>query len=168
MLGDSRVRYLDRTFCEADRKGRMTCCLPGAGVKDVAERYRGIVKGTGKEALVVVHVGVNDVRRVRPEELVQRYRELLREVKDSGRRCVVSGVLPRQKVGGLWLSQAKGLNDRLRWMCQESGVGFMDEWDRFVGRRELYAMDGIHFSRKGVQVLSECLEKVVRQHSQGN
>ena len=168
VLGDSRIRYLDRTFCEADRKGRMTCCLPGAGVKDVVERYRGIVKGTGEEALVVVHVGVNDVRRVRSEELVERYRELLREVKESGRRCIVSGVLPRQKVGSLWLLQAIGLNDRLRRMCGESGVGFMDEWDRFYGRQELYARDGIHFSRKGVQELSECLERTVRQYSQGN
>ena len=50
-----------------------------------------MVEGTGKEALVVVHVGVNDVGRVRSEELVERYRELLREIKESGRRCIVSG-----------------------------------------------------------------------------
>ena len=168
VVGDSRIRYLDRTFCEADRKGRMSCCLPGAGVKDVADRFSRIVKGTGEEALVVVHVGVNDVRKVRSEELVARYRELLRKVKESGRRCIVSGVLPRQKVGGLWLSQAIGLNDRLRTLCGEYEVGFMDEWDRFFGRQELYARDGIHFSRKGVQELSECLERTVRQYSQGN
>ena len=30
----------------------MTCCLPGAGVRDVVERYGRIVKGTGKEAVV--------------------------------------------------------------------------------------------------------------------
>ena len=45
----------------------MTCCLPGAGVQDVVERYKKVVKGTGKEALVVLHVGVNDVGRVRSE-----------------------------------------------------------------------------------------------------
>jgi len=58
----------------------MTCCLPGAGVHDVVQRYKQVVKGTGKEALVMVHVGVNDVGRVGSEELVSRYRELLREV----------------------------------------------------------------------------------------
>ena len=36
------------------------------------------------------------------------------------------GVLPRQRVGGVWLSQAIGLNDRVSKMCRESGVGFMD------------------------------------------
>ena len=72
VLGDSRIRYLDETFCEADRARRMTCCLPGTGVQDVVERYKRVVEGTGKEALLVVHVGVNDVGRVRTEELVDR------------------------------------------------------------------------------------------------
>ena len=167
ILGDSRVRYLDRTFCEADRGKRMTCCLPGAGVQDVVKRVRGVVKGTGKEALVVVHVGVNDIGRVGSEELFIRYKDLLRELKESGRRCIVSGVLPRQRVGSLWHSHALGLNDRIKKLCKEGGVGFIDEWDRFYGRQELYAMDGVHFSRKGVQELSECLERAVKQN-QGN
>ena len=50
----------------------------------------------------------------------------MREVKESGRRCIVSGVLPRLKVGGVWLSKAIGLNDRLSGMCMESGAGFVD------------------------------------------
>ena len=61
-----------------------------------------------------------------------------------------------------------GLNERLMRMCGEDGVSFMDEWSRLYGRQELYARDGVHFSRKGMQELSECLERVVRQSSQGN
>ena len=74
ILDDSRIRYLDGTFCEADRKRRMTCCLPGAGVQDVVKRYRRVVDGTGKEVLVVVHMEVNDVGRMRSKELLDRYR----------------------------------------------------------------------------------------------
>ena len=121
----------------------------------------------GKEVLVVVHVGMNDVGRVRSEELVDRYKELLREIKESDRRCIVSGVLPRQGVRGWWLSHATGLKERLMRMCGEDGVDFIDEWSRFYGRQELYARDGVHFSRKGVHELSECLERAV-QSSQGN
>ena len=68
---------------------------------------------------------------------------------------------------GWWLSHALDLNERLRRMCGENGVGFMDEWSRFYGRQKLYARDGVHFSRKEVQELSECLERAVRQFSQG-
>ena len=53
-------------------------------------------------------------------------------------------------------------------MCGEDGVSFMDEWSRFYGTQELYAWYGVHFSRKGVQELSECIERSVRQSSQGN
>ena len=60
------------------------------------------------------------------------------------------------------------MNDRLSKMCRESGVGFVEEWSSFYGRQELYARDGIHFSRRGVRELRECLERVVRQYSQGN
>ena len=45
----------------------------------------------------------------------------------------MSGVLPRLRVGGMWLSQAIGLNDRLIKMRRESGVGFVDEGIRFYG-----------------------------------
>ena len=41
-------------------------------MKEVVERYGGIVKGTEKEAVVVVHVGVNDGGRVKSEELLMR------------------------------------------------------------------------------------------------
>ena len=92
----------------------------------MVERYKKVVEGTGKEALLVVHVGVNDVGRVRSEELMLGYRELLREIRESGRRCIVSGVFPLHGVRGWWLSHALGLNERLMRMC---GGG----WGRFYG-----------------------------------
>ena len=39
---------------------------------------------------------MNDVGRVRSEKLEDRYKKLLREVKENGKRCRVSGVLPRR------------------------------------------------------------------------
>ena len=33
---------------------------------------------------------------------------------------------------------------------EEDGVGFMDDWSRFYGIQELYARNGVHFSRKGM------------------
>ena len=44
VLGDSRIRYLDETFCEADRVRRMMCSLPGVGVQDLVERYKRVVE----------------------------------------------------------------------------------------------------------------------------
>ena len=162
VIGDSLTRYLDRTFCEKERKKRVRVCFPGAGVNDVAERYERLVKGAARDSVVVLHVGTNDVDRVRSEELVARFRSMLEKVRESGRRCVVSGILPRCQVGSGWHSRAIGVNERVRKMCEKMGMFFMDEWCEFYGRKDLFAMDGVHLSRKGVKMMSECLEKAVK------
>ena len=161
LIGDSQVRYMDREFCLKERKKRMRVCLPGAGVKDISDRYDRIVRGSSKEAIVVVHVGVNDIGKVRSVELVKRYREIIGKIRDSGRKCVVSGVLPRIDVGLEWMSRAIGLNDSVRSLCAQMDARFLDVWDDYVGEREMYAMDGLHLSMKGVKHLSKCLERVI-------
>ena len=66
-----------------------------------------------------------------------------------------------------WLSRAIGVNEQLKGVCKDIGVSFVDDWDRVFGRRELYARDGVHLSRKGVDVLSECLERGVGMECRG-
>ena len=168
VVGDSMVRYLDRTFCEKQRKKRMRVCFPGAGVRDVTERYDRVVAGSARESVVVLHVGSNDVERVRSEELIGRYRELLEKVGRSGRKCIMSGVLPRMNVGSMWHARAIGLNERVKEMCRSMNVQFMDEWSKFYGRKELYAIDKVHLSKRGVDVLSDCLERAIGSCFQGN
>ena len=87
----------------------------------------------------------------------------LEKVRASGRRCVVSGVLPRCQVGVGWYSRAIRMNERVRKLCEKMGMSFMDEWSDFFGRRDLFAMDGVHLSRQGVKVLSDCLERAVKR-----
>lgn len=172
VVGDSQVRYLDST-CVRDRSRWKCESLSGAGVKRVSEVAERRVREMEREGVVVLHVGGNDVRAGGSEELVARYREMLGKIRESGRRCVVSGVLPRFWAGragisvGEWLSRAIGVNERLKVLCREAGVSFVEEWDRFYGRRELYVRDGVHLSGKGVEVLRECLERAVRIECRG-
>ena len=142
-------------------------CMPGAGVKAVSEEVQKRVGGMEREGVVVLHVGGNDVRAGGSEELVARFREMLGKIRESGRRCVVSGILPRVYVSREWLSRTIGVNDRVKGMCKDVGVSFVDVWDRFYGRRDLYARDGVHLSRKGVDVLSGCLEGGVGMECRG-
>lgn len=76
-------------------------------------------------------------------------------------------MLPRYSVGrgisvGEWMSRAIGVNERVKALCKDVGASYVDEWDSFVGQRELYARDGVHLSGMGIDVLSECLERAVR------
>ena len=167
VMGDSQVRYLDSTFCGKDRGRRTNVCMPGAGVKAVSEEVQKRVREMERDGVVVLHVGGNDIRARRSQELVNRYEEMLRKIKETGRRCVVSGILPRVNASREWLSRAIGVNEQLKGVCKDVGVSFVDDWDKVFGRRELYVRDGVHLSRKGVDVLSECLERGVGMECRG-
>lgn len=64
-------------------------------------------------------------------------------------------------------ARAIGGNERVKGVCKEGGGSFMDEWDRLLGRREVYAWDGVHLSRRGIDGLSECLERAVGRVCRG-
>ena len=43
-----------------------------------------------------------------------------------------------------------GMAQQLRW---EEEVGFVDLWDSFVGKEEMYLREGLHLSVKGLPLL---------------
>ena len=169
LIGDSQVRYLDRTFCEKARDKRLRVCFPGARVHDVSDRLDRLLVGTGRDAVVVVHVGGNDIGRTRSEELLKRYRVMLEKVKASGRVGVVCGVIPRLRGDEVWLSRAINLNGKIETMCRSLGLRFVDGWDTFFGKHEMFSKDGIHPSRVGAEVYGLQLDVTVKEISrQGN
>ena len=46
-------------------------------------------------------------------------------------------------------------------LCKEEDVGYVDLWDSFVGREDMYGRDGLHLSGKGSAVLAEGLSGAV-------
>ena len=67
------IRGTDRSFCGRVRDSRIVCCLPGARVKDISERFQDILKGEGEQPEVVVHIGTNNIGRKRDEVLKYEY-----------------------------------------------------------------------------------------------
>ena len=118
LVGDSMIRHLDKTFQNKDRRKRMRVCFPGARVNDIVDRIDSEFVNTNADATVIVHVGTNDIGYKRSEELIKRYRELIEKMKDSGRRCMISGILPRLGAGQEWKSRALCVNDRVRKLCR--------------------------------------------------
>ena len=161
VIGDSQVRFLDRVFCDKDRKNRISVCLPGAGIGDVGDRVGRCLAGEGVKPIVCLSAGGNDIGRVRSEELVRRCKETLGRVRDLGGVPVMCGVLPRMRAGKRWLSYALALNCRLAEHCKSNGWAFIDHWDLFYGKQELYTQDSIHLSKEGVEVFASALERQV-------
>ena len=38
-------------------------------------------------------------------------------------------------------------NGMVKWLCTEEEVGYVDMWDSFVGKEEMYVRDGLHLGR---------------------
>ena len=161
IVGDSQVRYLDRAFCARDRKRRTRVCFPGAGVGHVSERIEACMANEGIKPIVCLSAGGNDVGKVRSEELLRRFKEVLGKVRDRGGIPLVCGILPRRKVGCEWLCRAIAMNCRLAEHCKANGWTFVDNWDRFFGNDHLYQRDGVHLSHRGFQLLADVLEREV-------
>ena len=163
IYGDSRTRFLDRAFCEKNREKRMRVCLPGAKLKDLSDRLDDVIRGSRPDSVVIVHGGVNDVGNTLSEELFGTYKTMVAKLVKSRRKCIITGILPKYRAGLEWSSRALGMNERVRKLCKENNIQFLDYWGRFWDKKELYSMDGYHFSRSGVLMLSELYEKELTQ-----
>ena len=53
------------------------------------------------------------------------------------------------------------VNGMVRRLCKEEEVGYVDLWDSFVWKEEMYARDGLHLSGREAFVFSEGLSGVV-------
>ena len=49
-------------------------------------------------------------------------------------------------------SSRVAVNKMVKQLCREEEVGFVDLWDSFVGKEEMYLRDGLHLSGKEAAV----------------
>ena len=92
---------------------------------------------------MLVHFGTNDVDKKGSEEVMGRYRELVRELKRVRvGQIVLSGILP---VRGEYTRNNRriSINLRLQALCQVEGVGFLNMWEHFEQGDGLFSKDGL-------------------------
>ena len=167
-VGDSIVRKTVRLSKGMD----VVVCLPGARIEHVTERVEKIM-GRGNGGSILVHIGTNNTDKEGTTAIVEKYRNLLRKMKKARvGQIILSGVLPvfgnrihgyrnskRMAVNGMVKRMA--VNGMVKRLCKEEEVGYVDLWDSFVGKEEMYARDGLHLSGKGAAVFAERLSGAV-------
>ena len=65
------------------------------------------------------------------------------------------------RIHGYRNSKRMAVNGMVKRLCKEEEVGYVDLWDSFVGKEEMYARDGLHLSGKGAAVFAEVLSGAV-------
>lgn len=153
VIGDSLVRGIDRRFCGSKRDSRMVCCLPDAKVRDVSDRVFRILKGEGKQSQVVVHIGTNDIGKKRDGDLKQEFLELGWKLRAKTKHVVISGTLPVPRDSELRNRERVQLNMWLQGWCRREGFRYVDNWNTFWGRWDLYKQDGVHLNQRGTNIL---------------
>ena len=159
-VGDSIVRKTDRVLNKGDD---VVVCLPGAKIEAITERVKNIV-GSGKGGSVLVHVGTNNVEREGTTAIVRKYRQLVRTLKQTRvEQVILSGILPVMGRRGHKYRNCRGMaiNMLVQRLCREEEVGFVDLWESFVGRGDMYMKDGLHLSGKGAAVFADKLSAAV-------
>ncbi len=131
--------------------------VSGAGIGHIVD----MVERGMSQTIVCLSAGGNDIRRVGSVDIFIRFRETLGKVRNKGGIPVVCGILPRCGKGDEWLSRAISVNNRLAAHCDTNGWLFIDTWNLFFGKEELYAKDGVHLSFKEVEVLSNALDRAL-------
>ena len=159
-VGDSIVKKTDTKL----NKGKdVVVCLQVARIEHVTERVEKIM-GRGKGGTILVHVGTNYADKEGTTAIVEQYRKLLKKTKQARMgQIIISGILPvfGNRIQGYRNSKRMALNGMVERLCKEEDVGYVDLWDSFVGKEDMYARDGLHMSGKGAAVFAEGLSGAV-------
>ena len=159
-VGDSIMRKTDSRLSKGED---VVVCLPGARIEHVTERVEKIM-GRGNGGTILVHVGTNNADKEGTTAIVEKYRDLLKKTKQARvGQIIISGILPvfGNRIQGYRNSKRMAVNGMVERLCKDEDVGYVDLWDSFVGREDMYRRDGLHLSGKGAAVFAEGLSGAV-------
>ena len=151
-VGDSIVRKTDSRLNKGED---VVVCLPGARIEHVTARVEKIM-GRGKGGTILVHIGTNNADKEGTTAIVDKYSKLLKKTKEARvGQIILSGILPvfGNRIDGYRNSKRMAINGMVKRLCKEEDVGYVNLWDSFVGKEEMYARDGLHLSGKGMPFL---------------
>ena len=159
-VGDSIVRKTDTRLSKGED---VVVCLPGARIEHVTERVEQIM-GRGNGGSILVHIGTNNADKEGTTAILEKYRNLLKKTKQAVvGQIILSGILPvfGNRIQGYRNSKRMAVNGMVKRLCKEEEVGYVDLWDIFVGKEEMYVRDGLHLSGKRAAVFAEGLSGAV-------
>ena len=103
----------------------------------MTERVENVL-GHGQGGSILVQLWTNDADRDGTTKIIKRYRELVETLKKTRvEQIILSGILPVMRGRGATFRNCKrmAINAILEQMCEEKGVGFVDLWGYFVGKK---------------------------------
>ena len=156
VFGDSRVRDMGRAF-KIDNKQRQVHVYPGATIDDIDHAIS--QHNDDRNQCLVVNIGTNDAnhRRSTPNAVITKYRRLLTTMAKKSQHRYVVNVAPRLNASANENRKISEINERLKMLCEDTGVTYIDAWSSFHDRTTMYKRDGVHFTRRGTRLLASLI-----------
>ena len=117
-----------------------------------------------KDVCLVVNVGNNDAHdggKVSSRDIHQKFKGLIRAMKNKSNKCIVNSILPRLRSNPYCMNRVDEINKSLKALCDKENIMFNDISNAFMGKPSLFRHDGIHLSNKGIDVMSQLMNIAV-------
>lgn len=147
IIGDSTVRYVSVNNAH-------TVVFPGATVAVITEKIQEVMTSFPAADSLIVHAGTNDVRKQQSELLKRDFIQLFGVLKHLHYSVSISGPTPSPGHGPGRFSRLLSLNSWLQSACRTHNVNFINNFDLFWQRNNLFAVDGLHLNFAGARALS--------------
>ena len=117
IIGDSIVRDQITEFCGRNRSNRKRMCMPEGRLNDITAAYDEATSQVDTNTLLIIHAGTNGVMNTRSEELLEKYRKLIRQYKCKTNKIILSGILPRSNAPTAFFNRAFSTNLSIKFAC---------------------------------------------------
>lgn len=166
LVGDSIIRGQLNQFCKRNKNKRKRFCFPGANIDTLASSFDSFSKDDSPDTHYILHIGTNDISGPkRNPEILTKYRELIKKIKDRNRTVSCSAVLPRAKCSLALHNKTFNFNSQLASLCRELNIPLLNSWDNFIKPDHLYKEDGLHLSAVGDARFGRLLNSHVKDFS---
>ncbi len=147
-----RVKFIYPRQKSHGKSNRMR--LNGARVNDIIAARNDATTGSHYNTLLILHIGTNDVKASRSEELIEKYKRLIHQYKEKSNNIIVSCILPRMNESDAFNNKAFSTSNRLKSLCAQEYVEFANFWDSFFCAHHLYQFDSVHLNSVGADRFS--------------
>lgn len=157
IIGDSIVRNVSINNAH-------TVSFPGATVAVITEKIQDVALSFPDADTLVLHVGTNDVGKRQSELLKRDFIRLFGVLEHFHYSVSISGPTPTSGRGFGRFSRLLSLNTWLQSACRVHNVHFIDNFNLFWERGDLFTADGLHLNSAGARALSSNLSYWIRHH----
>src|SRR5215469_1840540 len=163
VVGSSIIKNMKNEFVLRNPRKRKTINITGASISNIENEVKNMeVKDNGLICTIAGTVELYEAE-TNPDELLQKYRTLIRTSKARSKNVLCIGILPRKAMDMRLRSKAIFINSKLEDLCKTENVNFSNLWEQFVDKNYLFRWDGFHLNDVGDARLGRLLDTEVRK-----